>query len=110
MAGQFTRTKYDVCSSQQDTKRRTDPLELIFDISKYVNSKELCSSTPKIDDLIDIESNLRGIDKIASKCNTKQCSFNGCINPNKGQYTTPYACERGRDGENAVITTNLKKC
>lgn len=109
MAGQFTRTKYDICSSEQDTKRRTDPLELIFDISKYVNSG-LCSTDLKIDDIIDIDSNLKGIDKIASKCNTKQCSFNGCINPNRGLYTTPYACERGREGEAAVITTNLKKC
>lgn len=118
MSGSFTRLRYDNCAFAQDTKQSTDPLELIIDPTKYVNCGNICRPgsqyPPNAALLVDVESSLRGIDKLASECNRAQhpfCGPNGCLltkDPRVAPHITPYACERGHDGEKAVITTNMR--
>uniref|UniRef100_A0A6C0LRY0 Uncharacterized protein n=1 Tax=viral metagenome TaxID=1070528 RepID=A0A6C0LRY0_9ZZZZ len=118
MAGRFTRLRYDGCALQQDTKQSTDPLELTLDITKYVNCRNICKPSkeypPNAALLVDVESSLWGIDKLSSKCDQAKhpfCAPNGCLltrDPRVAPHITPYACERGHFGENAVITTNMK--
>ena len=118
MSGRFTRKMYDGCAMQQDTKQSTDPLELVLDVTKYVHCNNICRPAkeypPNSALLVDIESSLMGLDKLASKCDTAKhpfCAANGCLLTNDsrvGPHITPYACERGQAGENAVITTNMK--
>jgi hypothetical protein len=119
MAGKFTRKIYDSCAYQQDVKQSTDPLELILDVTKYVHCNNICHPTnrnypPNPALLVDIESSLWGIDKLSSNCDQAKypfCGLNGCLltkDPRVAPHITPYACERGRAGENAVVTTNIK--
>lgn len=120
MSGRSTRKMYDVCATQQDVKQSTDPLELQLDVTKYVHANNICKPTSfnhqnnNVMQLVDIESSLRGIDKIASKCDTTKhpfCSNSGCLLTNDhrvGPHITPYACEWGHAGDNAVTTTNMQ--
>ena len=118
MSGSFTRLRYDNCAYAQDVKQSTDPLELVMDITKYVNCGNLCKPDTNYPSnaayLVDVESSLRGIDKLASECNKAKhpfCGPNGCLltnDPRIAPHITPYACERGHQGEKAVITTNMK--
>ena len=117
MAGRFTRRMYDNCAFAQDTKQSTDPLELILDVTKYVHCKNICRPDteypPNAARLVDVESSLWGIDKLSSKCDSAKhpfCGPNGCLltkDPRVAPQITPYACERGHVGENAVIKTNM---
>lgn len=119
MSGQFTRKMYDDCYYKQNVKQITDPLELVLDVNKYVNYNNICK--PQINkprnaaDLVDIESSLWGIDKIASNCDTAKhpnCSSMGCLLTNDPRIpvnNTPYLCERGKPGDvGAVVTTNMQ--
>ncbi|AGF85398.1 hypothetical protein QJ854_gp384 [Moumouvirus goulette] len=118
MSGHFTRKMYDGCAAQQDLKQSTNPLELILDVNKYVHCDNICKPAreypPNGALLVDVESSLWGIDKLASRCDSAKhpfCGPNGCLltnDPRVAQHTTPYACERGHVGENAVITTNMR--
>jgi hypothetical protein len=118
MAGQFTRKNYDQCALAQRTKQSTDPLELVMDVNKYVNCNNICKPSgehrPNSANLVDVESSLWGLDKLASNCDASKhpfCGPNGCLltgDPRVGPHITPYACERGPDGSNAVITTNMR--
>lgn len=118
MSGRFTRRMYDNCAFQQNTKQSTDPLDFNIDVTKYVNCQNLCGPTGNyVEDaalLVDIESSLWGIDKISSTCDMSKypfCGPLGCMltnDPRIGPHITPYACERGKNGDNAVITTNMK--
>ena len=118
MTGRFTRKMYDGCALEQNVKQSTNPLELILDVNKYVNCNNICKPNGRAPQnaaqLVDIESSLWGIDKTASHCDyTKHpfCGPRGCLltkDPRIEPHITPYACERGYDGENAVITTNMK--
>ena len=118
MAGRFTRKMYDGCATQQDTKQSTDPLELILDVNKYVHCNNICKPAgqypPNAALLVDVESSLWGIDKLASRCDSAKhpfCGPNGCLltrDPRVAPHITPYACERGHIGEPAVITTNMQ--
>jgi len=64
--------------------------------------------------LVDVESSLWGIDKVSSKCDTDKhpfCGPQGCLltkDPRIPPHITPYACERGLDGDNSVVTTNMR--
>lgn len=117
MAGRFTRKMYDSCAFHQDTKQSTDHLELTMDVTKYVHCDNLCG-LPEIArnhaSLVDIESSLWGMDKISSKCDIAKhpfCGPSGCLltrDPQVGPHITPYACERGKIGDKAVITTNMR--
>lgn len=119
MSGYFTRKMYDGCATQQNVKQSTNPLELILDVTKYVHSNNICKPAsqypPNSAQLVDVESSLWGIDKIASNCDTSKhpfCGPEGCLltnDPRVPPHITPYACERGQEGDNAVITTNMKK-
>jgi hypothetical protein len=118
MTGRFTRKMYDGCAVQQDLKQSTDHLELVLDVNKYVNCNNICKPTGQYPSnaalLVDVESSLWGIDKLASRCDSAKhpfCGPNGCLltkDPRVAPHITPYACERGHVGENAVITTNMQ--
>lgn len=118
MSGRFTRKMYDNCALEQDTKQSTDHLELILDVTKYIHCNNICKPAaeypPNPALLVDVESSLMGLDKIASKCDSAQypfCASNGCLltnDPRIPPHVTPYACERGHTGDNAVVTTNMK--
>ena len=118
MSGRFTRKMYDGCAVKQDTKQSTDPLELVLDVNKYVHCNNICQPgrqhPPNAALLVDVESSLWGIDKLSSKCDSAKhpfCGPNGCLltkDPRVAPHITPYACERGHAGENAVITTNMQ--
>ena len=117
MSGRFTRKMYDGCAFKQDTKQSTDPLELVLDVSKYVHCDNICKPAGDRPSqgalLVDVESSLWGIDKLASDCDTSKhpfCGPNGCLLTNDARvapHITPYACERGKANDNAVITTNM---
>ncbi len=118
MSGRFTRKMYDGCSMQQNVKQSTDPLELVLDVNKYVHCNNICRPTahfpPNAAQLVDVESSLMGIDKLASDCDSSKhpfCGPNGCLltkDPRVAPHITPYACERGHLGDNAVVTTNMQ--
>lgn len=118
MSGNFTRKMYDSCAAQQDLKQSTDPLELVLDVNKYVHCNNICRPTTTFPQnaaqLVDVESSLWGIDKLSSRCDSAKhpfCGPNGCLltrDPRIAPHTTPYLCERGRAGDNAVITTNMQ--
>jgi hypothetical protein len=118
MSGRFTRRMYDSCAFNQDTKQRTDPLQLIMDVTKYVHCGNICRPSaeypPNAAALVDVESSLWGLDKLSSKCDSAKhpfCGPEGCLltrDPRIAPHITPYACERGHIGEKAVITTNMK--
>jgi hypothetical protein len=118
MAGRFTRRMYDNCAFAQDVKQSTDPLELVLDITKYVNCGNICRPSveypPNAALLVDVESSLWGLDKLSSKCDSAKhpfCGPSGCLltkDPRVAPHITPYACERGHLGEAAVITTNMR--
>lgn len=121
MAGQYTRKMYDNCALQQDTKQSTGQLELILDPGKYVNCHNLCQPKGMAADhlpngalLVDVESSLRGIDRIESKCDSAKypfCEATGCLltnDPRVSPHMTPYACDWGHAGEKAVVNTNMR--
>ena len=118
MSGKFTRSMYDTCAQQQDTKQSTDQLERILDVSKYVHCNNICKPSgqypPNAALLVDVESSLWGIDKLSSRCDGLKhpfCGPHGCLltkDPRVAPHITPYACERGQADDNAVITTNMK--
>lgn len=116
MAGQFTRLDYDNCAYKQDLRQSTDPMNLIMDVTKFVNCNNLCRvpQKPVGQAKVDVESSLWGLDKVASKCDTSKhplCGPSGCLltnDPRLGPHITPYACERGQSGDRAVITTNMR--
>ncbi len=118
MSGRFTRKMYDGCAFQQDTKQSTDPLELLLDVTKYVHCNNMCKPTQQHPAnaalLVDVESSLWGIDKVSSDCDAAKhpfCASSGCLltkDPRVAPHITPYACERGHAGDNAVVTTNMK--
>lgn len=117
MAGEFTRRSYDPCALSQETKQSTGPLELVMDLTKYVNCNNL-SNQPNvkpmtIGNLVDVESSMWGLDRPSSLCNSKQypfCASSGCLltsDPRIPTHITPYASDRGHRGDKAVITTNM---
>jgi hypothetical protein len=119
MAGNFTRKSYDNCAYKQELRQSTDPLELIMDVNKYVNCKNICqpSSSKAVSNsahLVDIESSMRGLDKLASNCDSAKhpfCGPSGCLltsDERVAPHITPYACSWGHQGDKAVITTNMK--
>lgn len=119
MSGRLTRQLYDICAFNQDTKQITSPFDYVMESSKYINCNNLCQPNAPIPrnpvSIVDIESSLWGLDKVVSKCDKNKhplCGPNGCLLTNDAripQHITPYPCERGYDGENAVITTNINK-
>lgn len=120
MSGNLTRQMYDACAQEQYSKQSTDQLEFNLDINKYVNQNKLCTpDTNAVSQntlaLVDIESALKGIDKMASKCDADMyplCGSNGCLLNNDKRIAptiNPRACERGGIGQQAVITNNIPR-
>jgi hypothetical protein len=123
MAGLYTRKMYDNCALQQDTKQSTDQLELLLDPTKYIHCDNICqpSNNTKYTEyppdgalLVDVESDLTGRTKFASRCDSEQypfCAASGCLLPNDVRVPNnvdPEACSWGHSGERAVITTNMR--
>lgn len=119
MSGAFTRKMYDDCARDQDTKQSTDPLALVLDLNKYVNCNDTYDRSPKrhshqVADMVDIESSLRGMDKIHSKCDEHKhpyCGPHGCLlrkRSNTAHRTNPHIYSRGKPGQRSVITTNMR--
>lgn len=114
MAGQYTRSMYDRCYEQQNLRQSTGPLDLIMDPTKYVNCNNLCQpsgESPHGALFVDVESGLKGLDKIASKCDSAKlpfCAATGCLTSDMAPpHITPYACSWGHAGDRAVVTTNM---
>ncbi|RZK25201.1 MAG: hypothetical protein EOO43_06125 [Flavobacterium sp.] len=109
---------YDDCAYTTNIKQSTDSLELILDVTKYVNYKNRCAAVPRYPDnslsLVDVESSLWGIDKLSSECDMFKhpfCKKTGCILTSDSRIPTnapPYLCERGGYGSDAVVTTNMR--
>lgn len=118
MSGYFTRKMYDDCAYKQSSKQSTDPLELVIDITKYINCNNMCQPSKPIPRnsilLVDVESSLKGLDKTASNCDCDKhpfCGPKGCLltnDPRIAPHITPYVCDRGRPGDKAVVTTNMR--
>lgn len=113
----FTNKLYDQCAFAQQTKQSTDPLELTMDITKFINANNICKPTgerhPNAVQLVDIESSLWGLDKLASNCDTAKhpfCSDSGCIltaDPRVAPHITPNSCSWSHIGQPGVIQTNM---
>ena len=121
MSGRFTRRMYDDCATDQDTKQSTGQLNMILDLTKFVNCNRSCNPDNKFVqniqnpfDLVDVESSLMGIDRPASNCDIEKypyCASKGCIltgDSRVPQHTNPYVCERGYDGDNTLVQSNMK--
>jgi len=122
MAGIYTRKMYDNCALQQDTKQSTDQLELLLDPTKYIHCNNICQ--PKNTRytefpadgaaLVDVESDLTGRTKLASRCDSEQypfCGPSGCLLPNDSRVPVnvdPEVCSWAHNGERGVITTNMR--
>ena len=117
MAGRFTRGTYDLCSINQSTQQSIEPVDFVMDPTKYVNNGNLCNPSLNFmhhaQTLTDIESSLQGRDKSLSRCDSFKyplCGNKGCLlttDPRIPQHSTPYACERGKQGDtNTVVNTN----
>lgn len=113
MAGRYTRSMYDNCALQQDTKQSTDQLELIMDTTKFINCGNLCKTPNNTSLLVDVESGLWGLDKVASRCDSAKlpfCGPSGCLlsgDPRIAPHMPPFVCDWGHQGDKAVITTNM---
>ena len=117
MAGRFTNKRYDECAFAQSTKQSTDPIHLTMDINKFVNCNNICQPTgyrpPNAIQLVDIESSLWGLDKLASNCDTAKhpfCSPSGCLltnDPRVAPHINPQSCSWGHTGQPGVVTTNM---
>jgi hypothetical protein len=119
MAGNLTRRSYDNCAFQQSSKQLTDPLVLTMDINKYINCNSMFDrsgipvQTLNAQQIADVESALWGLDKSYTKCDGDKypfCSASGCLltNDQRVQFNPPYVLERGKTGDNAVVTTNMR--
>lgn len=119
MAGNLTRRSYDNCASAQSNKQLTDPLVLTMDINKYVNCNSMFDingipvQTLNAPQIADVESALWGLDKAYTKCDGDKypfCSNSGCLltNDPRIQFSSPYVLERGKTGQNTVVTTNMR--
>lgn len=118
MAGKFTRKNYDECALVQQTNQSTAPLELIMDVNKFVNPNNICKPygdrPMNAAQLVDIESSMMGLDKMASRCDSMKhpfCGENGCLlpsDPRIAPHINPLACSWGRAGDTAVINTNMR--
>jgi len=109
----YTRSLYDVCATQQENLQSTGILGFQLDNTKYINCGNLCQPSGNAALYVDVESGLRGLDKIASKCDSAKlpfCSATGCLtmnDPRIPEHITPYACSWGHAGDRAVVNTNM---
>lgn len=66
---------YDNCASQQDTKQKYRSVKLLLDPTKYIHCNNICQPKHPIyrisadgATLVDVESDLTGRTKLASRC------------------------------------------
>jgi hypothetical protein len=108
MSGAFTRKMYDSCAIQQDVRQSTNPMEHVMDVHRYINCSGTCKPSicyPQKIPLVDIESQLMGLGQSASNCYINKPPYRKIAEP---YFSPPYVCEWGHQGEDTVITTNMK--
>jgi hypothetical protein len=90
------RLSYDKCAYDQRLKESCGVLDHVMDESKFRNQKNCTFKSAKVDQFIgarvDIESQLRNLDKQTSLCSDKK--YNGKSKKDKKQTVNPYLCER----------------
>jgi hypothetical protein len=72
-SGSFTRLRYDRCSHQKDIYQSAEPLQYVMYSGKFENCSrcvydENSFYRPFDDAIVDTESELKGINRIASSC------------------------------------------
>ncbi len=79
MSGNFTNQMYDNCEFQRRTLESKGPLDYQLDRTKFVNLSRCQVYQPNYVSLIDTESEIKGINRFASKCSnfkyTPSCQF-----------------------------------
>ena len=68
MSGSFNRINYDTCTYQQKVIDSTAPLQYDFYRGKYVNCNRCYADQSQYINLIDIESELKNVNRLYSKC------------------------------------------
>lgn len=113
MSGISTRGKDDLCNRAQDTMESTRPGDYRLYLGAQIPCNPICKPANsnfngKSAPFVDVESELRGLSRINSKCNGAKYPFwkgNGSIktdDPSVPNHITPWACERD------IVPTNLK--
>jgi hypothetical protein len=69
-AGRFNRLKYDNCASQRADVQRTDPFKYVMYEGKHEHNQKCTDGRNFYHpyDLVDIETELRGVNRSATKC------------------------------------------
>lgn len=112
--GGSTHLMYDTCETIQQTNTSVGPGDYRMFKNAYVPCNNMCRprgpQPPNPIALVDIESELKLISRIASKCEQSKYPYcngggDGCImtnDPRVANYVNPYLCDR------SITPTNLK--
>ena len=111
-SGDFTRLIYDKCEYNEKYKQMTSPIKYRMELYASENPKKCRYNSTFIlkQDLVDQESELRGITRVQSKCPSMKyqpdCKVSGtCMNTyNKDFFPVVLAPENC-----PIVTNNLKK-
>ena len=90
----FTRLDYDKCAYAKFLEESTEPLDYQMYDGKHIN-KQKCGEHPNmlaIPTKVEIESDLRNLDRLATKCPSKK--YSACNAPKSTKTTNPKLCER----------------
>lgn len=90
----FTRLDYDKCAYAKFLEQSTEPLDYLMYDGKHINKKN-CGEHPNmlhIPTKVEIESDLRNLDRLATKCPNKK--YSSCDAPKHKKTTNPKLCER----------------
>ena len=113
MASSSTRLEYDNCAYKQELRQSTDPMRYQLYSGKYVNCGNICRADKNFPAngiaLVDVESELKGINRINSRCNESKHPYYDSEHiirtndPRLPPHITPYACERD------IVPNNIPK-
>ena len=94
MSGSFNRLDYDKCAYAKFVEESTEPLDYLMYQGKHINDTK-CGEHPnmlEIPSRVGGESELRNLDRLASKCPSKKFFPNDKVEEVKA--TNPKICER----------------
>lgn len=106
MSGEFTRKLYDDCAFDQNAIDSTTCIGYQMDPSKFINCSISCP--PGLGSMVDFESSMLGLDQIASSCTNMRYPFVNNSANIKNQNVSTQANAWGRNGEKAVVNTNMR--
>ena len=90
------RLMYDKCAYDQRLKENCNVLDHVMEEARFRNKKNCTFKSAKVDQFIgarvDIESQLRNLDKQTSLCSDKK--YKGKSKKDKKEAVNPYLCER----------------